>query len=137
MLLDNKSKYFVKFSFTQRKSVRPFGLSVLIAGLDKKGEPCVYSSEPSGFSSQWKAIAVGKNAEKVNEYLENKFQDNLEYKEALLLMLESMLEYVESGSKNIEVAYMKRGEPMRYVSDEEIDNLSAFIEEEKKKKEKK
>lgn len=109
---------------------------MLIGGYDNKNSPVLYCSEPSGFSSQWKSIAVGKNSDKVNEYLEAKYTDDLEYKEALLLILESMLEYVESGSKNVEIAVMLKGKEMEFVSDEEIDALSKHIEEEKKKKEK-
>ena len=110
---------------------------MLIGGFDTNDSPALYSTEPSGFSSQWKAIAIGKNADKVNEYLVNKYKESMEYKEAILLLLESMLEYVESGSKNIEIAVMFKGKEMETVPDEEIDKLSLFIEEEKKKKEKK
>ena len=95
----------------------------------------LYCSEPSGFSSQWKSIAVGKNSDKVNEYLESKYKDDLGYKEALFLILESMLEYVESGSKNVEIAVMIKDKELVFVSDDEIDSLSKLIEEEKKLRE--
>lgn len=110
---------------------------VLIGGFDKNNSPALYSSEPSGFSSQWKAIAIGKNGEKVNEFLEKKYVENMEYKEAIKVVLESMLEYVEAGSKNIEVAVMNKENNMKFISDEEIDNLSNVIELEKKSKESK
>lgn len=61
----------------------------------------------------------------------------MEFKEALQFILESMLEYVESGSKNIEVAVMRNGEQMVTISDEDIDSLSSKIEEERKKNEEK
>ena len=47
------------------------------------------------------------------------------------------MEYVESGSKNIEVAYMKKGEEMVILPDDEIDKVCSVIEERKKKEEKK
>ena len=137
MHLNNKSKFFINFSYTQRSGVRPFGLSVLIGGFDSEGNPSLFSSEPSGFFSQWKSIAIGKNAEKVNEFLETKFKDDLDYNDAVNLVLESMLEYVESGSKNVEIAVMHKGKQMETISDEEIDKISSFIEAEKKKNEKK
>ena len=59
----------------------------------------------------------------------------MEYKDALQFILESMLEYVESGSKNIEIAIMRNGEQMQTVKDEDIDVLSSKIEEERKKNE--
>mmetsp|Transcript_5321 Transcript_5321/g.5444 ORF Transcript_5321/g.5444 Transcript_5321/m.5444 type:complete len:243 (+) Transcript_5321:11-739(+) len=127
---------FKQQDFTQRTSVRPFGLSVLVGGFDKNNNPTLYSSEPSGFSSQWKAIAVGKNAEKVNEFLESKYQDDIEYEQGLSMVLESMLEYVESGSKNVEIAVMYKDKEMETIADEEIDRRSETIEQEKKKREK-
>ena len=48
-------------------------------------------------------------------------------------ILETMLEYVEAGSKNIEIALMYHGKQMQTVSDEEIDSLTQHIEAEKKK----
>jgi len=44
-----------------------------------------------------------------------------------------MLQYVESGSKNIEVAVMFKGETMNIISDEDIDKIISEIEEKKKK----
>lgn len=120
-------------SYTQKSGVRPFGLCVLIGGFNDLNEPVLFSSEPSGFYSQWKSTAIGKNADKVKETLEAKFVDNLEYKDAIVLLLETMLEYVEAGSKNIEIALMYHGKQMQTVSDEEIDGLTQHIEAEKKK----
>lgn len=57
----------------------------------------------------------------------------MDYDEAMNLVISSMLEYVEAGSKNIEVSSMKVGSEMRTISDEEIDQISIKIEEEKKK----
>jgi hypothetical protein len=48
-----------------------------------------------------------------------------------------MLQYVEAGSKNIEVALMRLNEPMQIVEDERIDKIIASLEEKKKKEEKK
>ena len=125
------------FSYTQKSGVRPFGLCLLIGGFNEKKEPSLFATEPSGFSSQWKSTAIGKNSDKVKEFLIEKFKDDMEFKEALQFILESMLEYVESGSKNIEVAVMRNGEQMVTISDEDIDSLSSKIEEERKKNEEK
>lgn len=110
---------------------------MLIGGFNERNEPCLFATEPSGFSSQWKSTAIGKNSDKVKEYLVEKYKDNMSYDEAINFVLSSMLEYVESGSKNIEVAIMKSGEQMITVSDEDIDKISSSIEEERKKNEQK
>ena len=45
--------------YTQAGGVRPFGISLLIAGYDDEG-PHLYQIDPSGAYYEWKATAVGK-----------------------------------------------------------------------------
>lgn len=61
----------------------------------------------------------------------------MEEERALTLAIDCMLPYVEAGSKNIEVALMRVGEPMVIVDDAKIDRIIATLEEKKKKDEKK
>lgn len=117
--------------------MRPFGLSTLIAGVDEDKRPKLYMSEPSGALSAWKSAAIGKNSDKVVEILEASYEDNMDEERALTLVVDCMLQYVEAGSKNIEVAVMRVGEPMAIVEDERIDRIIATLEEKKKKEEKK
>ena len=117
--------------------MRPFGISCLIAGVDEDKKPKLFLSEPSGALAAWKATAIGKNSEKVQELLEASYVDDIEEDKALTLVIDCMLQYVEAGSKNIEVALMRVGEPMLIVEDERIDKIIASLEEKKKKEEKK
>ena len=125
------------FRFTQRAGVRPFGISVLIAGWDEDKIPKLYLAEPSGALTAWKATSIGKNADKVMEILETRHEDNMDYEKALNLIVDCMLQYVEAGSKNIEIAVMKDDQIMKIMSDDEVDKIIAEIEEKKKKEEKK
>lgn len=61
----------------------------------------------------------------------------MEEERALSLVIDCMLQYVEAGSKNIEVALMRIGEPLVIVEDERIDRIIGVLEEKKKKEEKK
>ena len=86
----------------------------------------------------WKATSVGKNADKVTEILETNYEESMDYQKALNLVVDCMLQYVEAGSKNIEIAVMKRdNKQMIILNDEEVDKIIAEIEEKKKKEEKK
>lgn len=86
----------------------------------------------------WKATSVGKNSDKVMEILETNYEENCDYQKALNLVIDCMLQYVEAGSKNIEIAVMRRDtQQMVILSDEEVDKVIAEIEEKKKKEEKK
>jgi len=57
--------------FTQSGGVRPFGVSLLIAGYDDEG-PQLYQVDPSGSYWAWKASAIGKNAANAKTFLEKK-----------------------------------------------------------------
>ena len=55
-----------KQKYTQKGGVRPFGLSCLIAGFDLKGTPRLFTTDPSGSCSEWKANSVGRNSKQVS-----------------------------------------------------------------------
>ena len=61
----------------------------------------------------------------------------MEYEKALNLIVDCMLQYVEAGSKNIEIAVMKNDQVMKIMTDDEVDKIIADIDEKKKKEEKK
>jgi len=46
----------------------PFGVSLLIAGLDEKG-PQLYQTDPSGTYLKWDARAIGSAAEGAQAYI--------------------------------------------------------------------
>ena len=72
------------------------------------------------------------------EILETNYEDNMDYQKALNLVVDCMLQYVEAGSKNIEIAVMRReNKQMNILNDEEVDKIIAEIEEKKKNEEKK
>lgn len=71
------------------------------------------------------------------EILEARHEDNMEYEKALNLIVDCMLQYVEAGSKNIEIAVMKDDQIMKIMTDDEVDKIIAEIEEKKKSEEKK
>ena len=123
--------------YTQKAGVRPFGLSCIIAGFDEgKDEPKLYLTDPSGQVSMWKAGVIGKNSDKVLGILEEKYKDNMSENDALKCTIDAMLQYVESGSKNMEVAVLKPGNDFKIVPDEQVDEIIKQVEASKKKEEK-
>ena len=129
---------FRKQNYTQKSGVRPFGLSCIIAGFDEASEtPKLYMTDPSGQVTMWKAGAIGKNADKVIRLLEIGYKEEMNQEECLSLAIESMLQYVEAGSKNMEIAIMTPGQNMQTLPDEKVDELIKKIEEKKVKEDKK
>ena len=59
--------------YTQRGGVRPFGVSLLVAGDDDDG-PQLYQVDPSGAYFGWKATAIGKNFVNAKNFLEKRYE---------------------------------------------------------------
>ncbi|CAE8581105.1 unnamed protein product, partial [Polarella glacialis] len=57
--------------FTQSGGVRPFGISLMIAGYDDSG-PQLFQVDPSGSYFGWKASAIGKNHVNAKSFLEKR-----------------------------------------------------------------
>jgi len=123
----------LKQKYTQSNGMRPFGISMLIVGFDDDGTSHLYQTDPSGTYHEWKANAIGRSSKTVQEYLEKNYSDGqIESDEyTIKLALKALLEVVQTGSKNIEMAVMKRGEPMRLLETSEIEDYVKEIEKEK------
>merc|ERR1712070_920143 len=91
--------------FTQSGGVRPFGVSVLVAGHDHNG-PQLYQVDPSGSYFAWKASAIGKSFVNAKTYLEKRYRAEQEVEDAIhtaLFTLKGCFEG-EMTDSNIELA---------------------------------
>lgn len=125
----------LKQKYTQSNGRRPFGLSCLIGGFDLDGTPHLFQTEPSGIYYEWKANATGKSAKTVREFLEKFYTpETVETEEgAVKLAIKALLEVVQSGQKNLEVAIMRKDKPMQMLDAESIEKYVTVIEEENAK----
>lgn len=73
--------------FTQYGGARPFGVSIMIAGL-KGDTPELYTSDITGNYYSYFANSIGENDEKIKEKLREKYSDELNIKKGLKLALE-------------------------------------------------
>ena len=91
--------------FTQYGGVRPNGVSMIIAGIDQKGES-IYVTDPSGTYVQFAAIAIGADSENVNTFLEKYYSDDLSLDDAASLAIAAINLKADAtdGVKNIKMA---------------------------------
>ncbi|MCV0401461.1 MAG: archaeal proteasome endopeptidase complex subunit alpha [Nitrosopumilus sp.] len=91
--------------FTQYGGVRPNGVSMIIAGIDQKGES-IYVTDPSGTYVQFAAIAIGAGSEEVNAFLEKHYKDDLSLEDAAALAIAAINLKAETknGVDNIKMA---------------------------------
>lgn len=80
--------------YTQHAGVRPFGASIIFAGVDKKGSK-VFLSEPSGAYWGFKAVSIGAGAEAVKSILEKHYKEDTPLDEAILLSLYCLSKVIE------------------------------------------
>ena len=60
--------------FTQYSGVRPFGVALIIAGVDRKGSQIV-TIDPSGTYISYSAVAIGLGSDEVNDFLEKNYKN--------------------------------------------------------------
>lgn len=104
---------------TQSGGVRPYGVSLLVAGWDEgvepegenaaeeegkrsgktggimKGGPMLYQVDPSGSYFPWKATAIGKGATSAKTFLEKRYTEGLELEDAVHIALLTLKETIE------------------------------------------
>jgi len=87
--------------FTQFGGVRPFGVALLIGGVDEKG-PQLYEVDPSSTFFAWKAHVIGRGSPEALKILRKEWKENLSKDDAIRLSLKA-LKAGEKGAKANEV----------------------------------
>lgn len=120
----------VQQKYTQSGGVRPFGISTLIMGFDSDRVPKLYQTDPSGIYSAWKANAIGKSSKTVREFLEKHYKEDMSREETIKLAVKALLEIVQTGSKNIEIAVMGSNAILEILEPEQVDAVATVIDQE-------
>ena len=119
-VLTKKTCELLRFH-TQFGGVRPFGVSLLIAGVDETGIH-LYETDPSGALTGYKAGCIGRERTLVIELFEDRYADNMNMNRAIRLGLEAV-ENVEGGTVDaslIEIGIIERDLGFRRLSTEDI-----------------
>ncbi len=92
--------------FTQYGGARPFGVSLIVAGIDTLGKH-IYEIEPSGATTAYKAVSIGQNKPKLMAHLEKSYKENMSFEDALKLAIKTISLNLEAKQKldgnNLEV----------------------------------
>jgi len=110
--------------YTQHGGIRPFGVSLIVAGVDTTG-PKLMTTDPSGSYRGYKARALGRNADKANTLLDEKYVEGLSMDDAIRLGIEAV--DAASGGKvtpaTVKVAVIpSEARVFKRLSEEEIAN---------------
>ena len=108
--------------FTQYAGVRPFGVSLIICGVDRSGSH-LWKTDPSGNYVAYDATAIGSGSEQVIELFEKKYNEDLSFEDAILLAIESLISINEDDDKlsSIKISIVDHDtKTLRYLNQEEI-----------------
>lgn len=78
-----------------------------------------------------KANAIGRSSKTVREFLERNHKDDMDREETIKLTVKSLLEVVQTGAKNIEIAIMAPNKAIEMLPVEDIESYVKSIEAEK------
>lgn len=103
--------------FTQYGSVRPYGVSFMIAGWDRYFGFQLFATEPSGDYNAWSAYAIGKNDVLAQTYLRKDWKDDMSLEEAQVLglrVLSKIMDAIKLPKERVEMAVLKKVDSPRF-----------------------
>jgi len=111
-----------KHLVTQYAGVRPYGVGLLVGGIDENGAS-LFETEPSGTMIEWKAHAIGRGADKAKKVLNRGYKDGMKTEDGIKLLLKAL----KTGEKNATADNMEivvvRKDGMKTISKEEMKKL--------------
>jgi len=93
---------------TQSAGLRPFGVSLLVAGIDNDG-PRLYETDPTGIFFEYKASVIGEGETEVENILQKEYHENITIEEALKLCLKALNKVLDKkfNAIRVDAAYIK------------------------------
>jgi len=114
----------VKQQFTQYGGARPFGVSLMIAGINaKKSE--LYTSDVTGNYFSYYATAIGENDEKIKEKLKERYDSKLTIKQGVKIALKIFEEIQEKGFnvERFELGYINSEGKVQRIEGKDFKNF--------------
>src|SRR5919201_1634018 len=122
--------------FTQYAGVRPFGVALILAGVDKNGAS-LYLTDPSGTYIGYDAVAIGAGSDQVTEFLEKQYQMEISMDDAGALAMESiyLVSEEKTGTRHVKMAVIdNETKTMRKVEDNDIERYASIAKERSSKR---
>jgi len=103
--------------------LRPFGVSLLIAGIDKGGLHLI-ECDPSGMLYEWHAYAIGKGAVIANKTLNQKWKPTISEEDTIKLAVD-IISKTEKEKKTgvLDIMVIKKGEKFKKLTDDDLKKI--------------
>jgi len=119
--------------FTQYAGVRPFGVALILGGIDNNNQSQLFLTDPSGTYVSYDAIAIGSGSDQVTDFLEKSYTPDISFHDGAVLAAAGI--YLSSedkeGVKHIRMAQVKTDKKQfEMIPDDQVGN---FAKESKEK----
>ena len=103
----------LKQYFTQFGAGRPFGVSIIFAGVDEDG-PRLFVTDVTGIYFEYKATALGEAETEIKEYLDKNYKDGMSIDEGIKMGVEAMRKVLgkEFDIDRLDGAFIKTDDKM-------------------------
>jgi len=117
---------------TQSAGLRPFGVSLLIAGVDSSG-PSLYETDPTGIFFRYKAAVIGEGEVEIEEMLQKQYKPEISIDDGLKLAIKALNKVLDDhfSVERLDCAYIKTDE--KKFTKVEKQKLEKVLKEVKKK----
>jgi len=110
---------------TQSGGLRPFGVSLLIAGVDD-GEPKLFETDPTGIYNQYMATAIGDGEADIKDILYKKYKEGLKIEDGLKICVKALKKVLNDDfrARRIDASFVRIDKKvMEKIPSEEIKKL--------------
>jgi proteasome alpha subunit len=117
--------------FTQYAGVRPYGIALILAGVDKNGAS-LYQTDPSGTYIGYDAVAIGNGSDQVIQFLEKNYHADISMNEASILALDSiyLISEEKTGTRHIRMAQIDtKTKRIKFIENNDIENYASKSKE--------
>jgi proteasome alpha subunit len=117
--------------FTQYAGFRPYGVALILAGVDKCGSS-LYQTDPSGTYIAYDAVAIGNGSDQVNQFLEKDYGPEITMDGASILALDSiyLVSEEKTGTRHIRMAQIDiKTKSIKFIENNDIENYASKSKE--------
>jgi proteasome alpha subunit len=111
---------------TQSAGLRPFGVSLLVAGIDNDGDPKLFLTDPTGIFFRYKAAVIGEGEPEIEKILQKKHRPNMTIEEGIATSIKALKDFLnnEFNIERLDIAYITtKDRKFKKVSKDNIKNV--------------
>ena len=115
----------IKQICTQSGGLRPFGVSLLIAGIDDSGKK-LFETDPTGIFYQYKATVIGEGETEIEEILHKEYKETVTIDEGLKICVKALRKVLDNdfNAERIDAAYIDdKDKIMRKVTKDKLKKI--------------